>query len=160
MSMETEKNFARFQFLDHKISELSIKNTIRSYDEDAINERTLDADFNVLQIGAFGEKHVGLLQLYVSTALEMCDDTALSISLLLEGAFACPLADLDDEGFKNMLELNGTSALYSIARSLILSVSSQAMSGINIRIPLMNVVAWHKSKIVNQDEQKEEPTED
>ncbi len=158
--MDLEKNFARFQFLDHRISELIVKNTIQNYDEDSVSGRTLDADFKVLHVGELEGQHTGLIQLYVNISLEMRDDTALAIRVLMEGAFACPIADINIEGFTRMLELNGTSALYSIARGLILSISAQTMNGVNVRIPLMNVVAWHNSKYANQVEQKEEPAGD
>ena len=56
--------------------------------------------------------------------------------------------------FKEMLQLNGVTSLYSIARGFIQSTTSQTLAVGNVLLPMFNVAAY--SKDLNEKEKEKE----
>lgn len=66
------------------------------------------------------------------------------LEMSIEGCFNAP-SEIGEETFKNMLEVNGITSLYSIARGFVQSTSSQTVLSGNVLLPMINVVAYSKS---------------
>ena len=68
--------------------------------------------------------------------------------MAIEGCFNAP-SEMGEETFKNMLEVNGITSLYSIARGFVQSTSSQTLLTGSVLLPMINVVAY--SRDLNDD---------
>ena len=55
---------------------------------------------------------------------------------------------MSKEDFFKMLEISGTACLYSIARANIINISSQCLLHGQLRVPMINVFEYVKSKEV------------
>lgn len=66
------------------------------------------------------------------------------LEMSIEGCFNAP-SEIGEETFKKMLEVNGITSLYSIARGFVQSTSSQTVLSGNVLLPMINVVAYSKS---------------
>ena len=156
--MEINKFESPFKFVGNRVVELAVKNDFVGLDPaDSEMEDTLDSDFQIKNISENEGELCGILHLAVQADAQK-EDKRFSISLILEGCFQSKMEDKD--GFAKLLALNGTTALYSIARSLILSVSSQSLSGGQILLPMINVFRMHeiKENTKNQTAEKTLPT--
>lgn len=72
------------------------------------------------------------------TAVSNEKEKEYSIHIVLDGFFTFSKDDEDE--FKNMLLLNGNSALYSIARSYIITISSISLTSGQFVLPMINFV--------------------
>lgn len=70
----------------------------------------------------------------------------MSMHLEMHGGFASEkTTTMSEQDFAERLEINGTVALYSIARSIVLSVTSQANMGESVMLPMINVFHLRKN---------------
>jgi len=78
-----------------------------------------------------------LLQLQINHTIEETKtERKLSMTLVIEGLFS--FSGGTEEQFRQMLVLNGNSALYSIARAHILSITSMALISGRVVLPMIN----------------------
>lgn len=85
---------------------------------------------------------LGILNLNINLDVTL-NKQKTSITLILEGCFNASAESLENE-FIYMLNLNGVTALYSIARSIILSISAQTFHSGKITLPMFDVAAYSK----------------
>lgn len=72
------------------------------------------------------------------------------LSIEIEGCFGFP-SHRKQEDFAEKLMLNGITALYSIARSEILSITAHTYIEGKIALPMFNVDEYYKAKIAKQE---------
>ena len=138
-----------FTFIGHRITKLNLEN-----DFIALTDRNIEKEFDVFyeidEISKQDDKILGTIDLTVLcrvTDAEAAEDEAPSkcnIALTINGCFI-DSANVSIDKFKEMLGLNGCTALYSIARGIITGITAQSMLEGNITLPLINIFKLVKS---------------
>ena len=132
-----------FQMMASYIKKMDVKNNLLSLDNENIQRSIINLDYKIMETEEDEENHMGRLGLFVGVGAENKEtNAALSIFLDLQGAFCCPKNSLTKDEFIGMLEVNGTACLYSIARANITNISSQCVLEGQLRLPMLNVVAY------------------
>ena len=90
---------------------------------------------------------IGKLLMHINVAVlqenqELDPDT---FDLVIEGAFSSP-AEISDEDFMGLLNINGGAALYSIARAKIEAISSLTYAEGKILLPMVNIIQYYKER--------------
>ena len=143
--MKVDKAKANLQMVGSRIVSLNIKNMfvfLDSADKDI--KRKIDVSYNVdepFTAPAGNGEYICTIRLKVEVEIEREEKTA-NIRLVTEGAFV--LDQNDKDTLKTMTSVNGSAALYSIARGIIASVSGQMCEGGGIIIPMLNVYEMNK----------------
>lgn len=150
-----------FQFVGSTVKDLFFKNDFISYAETDELERTIDVSYEVEDIIDSPEHEhliMGILLLHVKVKIQGDNSSSqkkkndLDLSITLEGCFHSNT--LEEEKFKEMLEINGCATLYSIARSIIISITSQSFANGPCILPMINVY-----NMVDQQAEDEEESE-
>lgn len=133
-----------FQMIGNRVCKLILKNDFVSISNLRDADYNIDADYEIKQIENKNNECTGILLLMVKTGVKDKEKHKLTVELQIEGCFTA--IGMDKENFTDMLSVNGCTALYSIARAIIVSVSSQSMCGGQLIIPLINVFKLHEKK--------------
>lgn len=143
--MNVEKIKSEFQLLATTLLKLDFSNNFVIMNDCIKLDRMLDVSYEINDITHDKEEDLlmGTITLNV-IALIKSEEAEMNIKLNLQGCFISEKTD-DNEAFKNMLGINGCASLYSIARSIILSLSSQACAGAHILLPMINVFKLNES---------------
>jgi len=146
-----------FQLMDNRISKLEINNQLVSFNQECLIREISKLDYAITDIDESGDNLIGVLHLTIELKGKIDEKEAFSIILNIEGAFEGNKENLNKEQFTKMLELNGSTALYSIARGIIISVSSLCVIDGQIRLPMINMYDLYdkKHKSVEKDAQEE-----
>lgn len=143
--MDIQKSLSSFQFIGSHVQEFSFENSFINYSErDQMKEKTYDLDFSNPDISMKDDYKLGTILLFLKTDVAN-DQCQFHLSLTLEGAFIIS-KDTPDEDFARFLSLNGATTLYSIARSFVMSTSSQCFSSGSIVLPMVNILDYSKRK--------------
>ena len=83
-----------------------------------------------------------------STALKVAEfeneEKKMKLGMELHGCFQSnEVAETWEKEFRELLQINGTAALYSVARGLVMSITGQSYTGENIVLPMVNVFRLH-----------------
>ena len=78
----------------------------------------------------------------------------MSVKIYIQGCFT-DSADISESSFREMLGLNGCAALYSIARAQIINLTSQAMNGGQLILPMINFFEMKTVKDKKESEKSE-----
>lgn len=141
--MKTEKALADIQLLGTNIHKLEFNNDFIAYCDNENVKKELDTSCDILEVSYEDDEevYIGTLALYVD--IEITDGEAggqMIMHLEMHGGFASErAAAMTEQEFTKRLEINGTAALYSIARSIVLSITSQANMGEAVMLPMINV---------------------
>lgn len=143
-----QKDFsADFQLIGNRIVQLKINNDFITLDmdEDSEIKKGLHLSHQIVSVQTDPQgKLSGLLLIHVKVKLSRAKDKC-NVDLMLEGCFNAE-PDLGEEKFRSMLEINGFSTLYSIARSTLISISSQTFNRGTIILPMINVFKYIESQ--------------
>jgi len=134
-----------FQIIGSSIKSLKIENDFIGLSNDSNIERTLDVSHSVASIETInnGESFLGTILLNIKTSASL-DKKKYTVDLLIEGCFNAP-AKVGENSFNGMLQVNGVTSLYSIARGFIQSTTSQTLVSGSILLPMFNVAAYSKN---------------
>lgn len=126
-----------FQLIGTAIRKLEVNNNYVGYNDNSVEYRDLDVSYKILEVGEGEEKDelIGTLLLEIDVNVGE-NDKCMHILLAMEGGFYSE--KMEEEKFRDMLELNGCASLYSIARAMILNISSQTCEGGNLILPMIN----------------------
>lgn len=149
--MNVEKIKSGFQLLATSILKLDFKNNFVIMNDSIKVERTLDTSYDINDITHDEEENLlmGTITLNV-LALIKSEEAEMNINMNLQGCFISEKTD-DIEAFKKMLGINGCATLYSIARSIILSITSQACAGAHVLLPMINIFELNESSEKEQE---------
>ena len=86
-----------------------------------------------------------LMHVDVSVMHENADLAPDTFDLVIEGVFSSP-ADISDDEFMSLLNINGGAALYSIARAKIETISSLTYSDGKILLPMINIIQYYQER--------------
>lgn len=142
--MDISNSIADFQFLGSKIVRINMDNSYLFFDYENDTRKSVNVTYNILQIETeAGEGKDGIPEMTgivrLNSDIKVKDDiNHIFINILLEGGF-CLSNSTDEEHFRDMLSINGCAMLYSITRSIVMSITSQTFSGGSIVLPMINV---------------------
>lgn len=145
--MEASKALADIQLLGTKLHRLEFSNDFITYYDSEDVKKVLDVSYKVIETYYDDEEriYVGTLNLYVDVDITCGEDEKMTMQMELQGGFASlPTKEQAEEAFAKLLEINGTAALYSIARSIVLSLTSQSYAGEAVMLPMINVFRLRK----------------
>lgn len=130
-----------FQLIGTSVTKLNISNSFICVPNEEKIEKTIDVSYEVNDISEMTDKeegYVGTVTLYVKAVL-CYDEHNMDIDLAIQGGFSL----IHEKGNRNdmieMLSLNGCTALYSIARGLVTSISSQVCINSTVTLPMINI---------------------
>ena len=125
-----------FQYIGSRITSLKIKNDfVDLFDSNEV-KKSIDVSHEILSIEKDKQKY--------------------NISMSIEGCFTAP-DEIGEELFKKMLQINGITSLYSIARGFIQSTTSQTLMTGNVLLPMFNVAQYSRDlNEQNEEEQAED----
>ncbi len=142
--MDTQKMESPFRFMASRILELHIDNTYVELHNSPDNYKSIDVSHNISEILEQDNGWLGAVELSISVnitdSLEEKDDTSAKkyiLNMRIEGGFSSG-RNMSKEEFEQMLHINGSAALYSIARGFIISTTSQTLVGGQVVLPLLN----------------------
>jgi len=139
--------YADFQLIGNRIEQLKINNDFIVIDVDSSSEtkKSLKLSHLISDVEIDGEgKLTGILSLNVKVKLVRAKEKC-SVDLTLEGCFNAS-GDLGEDRFRSMLEVNGLSTLYNMARSVLISITSQAFVQGSVILPMINVFKYIEGK--------------
>lgn len=139
------KHIAQFQFIGSSISKVNFNNTLIHLPQEL--KRSIDVDYHIDNISQDDKATIGLITLIVDMSLKPKKNIKgkTSINLRLQGCFSSD-ANVDTNEFEELLQINGTSLLYSIARSIIQSLTSQAFLNDSVAVPMINLYDLYLEK--------------
>ena len=132
-----------FIFVGSRIKKFTFTNPFIHRPVNAKN--SVEVDYVVDDVTKDENGHIGIITLYVKMKLKSKKSTS-SLALELEGCFELSDESASDDAFSDMLQLNGTTMLYSIARSIIQTVTSQSYLDESVALPMLNVISLYEMK--------------
>lgn len=142
---------APFQMLSSTVKHLQLDNMLFDIsDKNKFTHRLTDIKRDLLALEKNEDLncYLGVVELGISAEVrpkEAGEEQKIcKVELVLEGGFSCSTKENETEDHvKRAMMVNGVTALYSIARSIILSVTAQTFSnGGGVVLPMINVVAY------------------
>ncbi len=135
---------SEFQMIGNAIKNLKIKNDFIALGNGKDFKRKFDVSHTITSIDLIddGKTLSGTILLNIKVNIS-ANKKKYSVDLSIEGCFNTPL-EAGEEAFKKMLQINGVTSLYSIARGFIQGVSSQTLVSGNVLLPMFNVAAYSK----------------
>ena len=144
MNTKEAKVESPFQLIRTFVSSLSIQNTCLETSLNTNGERKIDVSYEILHKSITDDNnHLALLAMTIKIETKT-DDGLFDLDMTIQGVFTASAKDTPEKVFIKMLRVNGCSALYSVARGVICSISSQLFTGGNVIIPLVNFVRFRE----------------
>ena len=154
--MDTKKCLAEFQIVGSRIKQIKMKNDFVLLDSPDKTKKKLDLTHKVVEVEKDEQGILrGILSLQINVVLTE-GKTKFQLFIEIEGCFSCPDSDEEDK-FQQMLEINGVTTLYGIARAMIISLTSQAFMAGAVTLPMINVYQY--SKRISEDEESIKDTQ-
>lgn len=158
--MNVNEITSKFFYRGSSVKKCYIDNNVVSLGGDARVDMELDALSGEIQNEPERLQKSGRLLLIAKGTIRSPSNELIKVDfeLQVEGEFSSP-QEVSDQQFTNMLWVNGTSALYGIARGKMEAISSLIFHQGKISFPLINVMEFLKEKSENSknqiDKQKE-----
>lgn len=142
--MKTDKIMADFQFLNNKVIEFSIENSLLNI-KDKVIKVNFDMDYDIVSCNEVEDGYLGVVDFIVNSIGKIEESESFKIHLKMRGNFIGFKRNLNMDKFKEMLEVNGAATLSQISRAYITSTTS--LSGMpSINLPMVNIYAMKKYK--------------
>ena len=143
--MKIEKALANIQLLGTQVKKIEFENDVIVFYEQDDTKKYLDVSYNIKEC-SYDEKakeYIGILALYIEMQVEN-EEKKMKLGMELHGCFQSnEVAETWEKEFRELLQINGTAALYSVARGLVMSITGQSYTGENIVLPMVNVFRLH-----------------
>lgn len=143
------KYLSDFQIIGSTIKNVKIRNDFLSLSNGNNVKRKIDVSHLLgnIELVEDGQVLSGTIILNIKVNISE-NKKKYNLDMAIEGCFNAP-SEMGEETFKNMLEVNGITSLYSIARGFVQSTSSQTLLTGSVLLPMINVVAY--SRDLNDD---------
>lgn len=132
--MSTVQN--KLTFIANRIVSLDIKNPFLTLPEQTQN--SINVDVHLMEETAHEDGVISVLQLEISSSC-CSDDKTYALNMTLEGAFM--VKDTSDEERQELVRVNGTAILYSVARGIAMGISAQTLAGNAMILPVLDFTA-------------------
>lgn len=151
-----KKYISEFQFIGSSVKSLTIKNNFIALERTGANHK-LEIFHSVEPISTINDEKTfsSTILLNIKVGIDL-NSKKYEVDLTIEGCFNAPV-EMGEETFVEMLNVNGVTTLYSIARGFIQSTTSQTLVAGSILLPMFNVAAY--SKDLNAKQTTEQKTE-
>lgn len=145
--MNVNEIVSNFYYRGSSVKKFHIDNTVVSLGGDARVDIELDVLLGEIQLEIERLQKSGRLLLIVKGSIRSQSNELIKVDFdfQIEGEFACP-QEISDQQFISMLWVNGTSALYGIARGKMEAISSLIFHQGKISLPIINVMDFLKEK--------------
>lgn len=150
--MNIEKIASTFQLVGSRILKVSIDNSFFEIANNTHAKKTIDVKYEILHISRDEESLYGVMKLFIKSKIATkTNDENVSgpqkykFDLVMEGCFTDSL-EVDDAQFESYLRVNGSAALYSIARGFVLGTSAQTLLSGQVMLPMANFVQMEELK--------------
>ncbi|WP_294335794.1 hypothetical protein [uncultured Clostridium sp.] len=124
------------------IKKLNVENNIVDIEKDAT--RSFGLNINEPYFSKMPDAFFSQMTIDFEVEVEQSENRSCKIQLSLEGAFIST-ADVDEDAFKQLVVVNGASAIISIARGKIETITSNIFDNGKVVIPFVNVIDYYKS---------------
>ena len=143
--MKLNEVTANLDIIASSVHSLDVKSKMFKITNENKREFSLDIKYSKPIVN--DDCKIGKLLMHINVAIlqenqELEPDT---LDLVIEGAFSSP-AEVSDEEFMGLLNINGGAALYSIARAKIEAISSLTYAEGKILLPMVNIIQYYKEK--------------
>ena len=147
---------ADIQFIGSCVKKLKLLNDIVILNND--DKRIFGIDIDVHDIDDHNEDNVliGFVDLGVSIKVTSKNKEKTKMDIVIQGCFKSTNPKLSKDDFEGMLYVNGGSALYSFARSLVCSLSANMYQSGKLLLPMVNIIELLKEEITNAERQTTE----
>lgn len=137
MNADTYKS--PFEFVGSRIVKVEINHTYFSMENGNSESKGFELRPKIGKIFEDGEKLFGDIDLDIEVRVQDENNSEISytFNMTINGCFSVD-KNVSEDQFKEMLIINGSAALYSIARGFIMGVSAQTMLNGKITLPLLN----------------------
>lgn len=146
---------ADFQIVGSRIVQMKIKNDFVFFDQMQEMKKKLDLKHSIADV-IVNDHHQfqGLLQLHISATTSIGKQKC-AVNMQIEGCFLADEA-IGEKKFREMLCVNGITALYGLARANMSAISSQMFTHGNIVLPMINVMQYSENITKDKDQEAEE----
>ena len=143
-----------FQIIGSSVKKLKLQNSFVVLTDDDSIRRTIDISHFITSVENVdgGKTLSGLLTLNVKLNVT-ADKKKYSLDMAIEGCFEAS-CEMGEEKFREMLQVNGVTSLYSIARGFVQSITAQTLVSGSILLPMVNVLAYSRDLDKEKEEQK------
>lgn len=132
-----------FNFLGTSVLKLEVQNSISSLTDDLT--RKFGMDIITSELSSEEQTRIGKVLLKILVELERDGKNVCTIDMILEGAFSSPIS-VDEEKFTSLVMINGASALFSVGRAKVESISSLVFASGKLVLPFVNIYDFYQQK--------------
>lgn len=134
---------SQFQIIGSCIKNVKIKNDFISLGSGGAVKRKIDVSHTITSINTDDEQTLTGTILVNIKAVITAKKRKYSVDMSIEGCFEAP-SEMGEKTFREMLQVNGLTSLYSIARGFVQSTTSQTLVSGSVLLPMFNVAAYSK----------------
>ncbi len=143
--MQTTKIESFFRLIGNYISAINITNDFILFDQNSKYKKSFDLSHRIINITDFDDNcFSGYLELTAVAVVSKAKEK-YKAKIVVTGIFLGEKEILDQSAFKEMLITSGIGALYSIARSTLISISAQTLSRGSVILPMINVLEYSQN---------------
>ena len=124
------------------IKNITIENNMVDVERDA--KRNLGLNINEPRFEEVEGGYFSQMAIDFEIEIEQSEEQNFKMKMSLEGAFLSE-EGVDENVFKQLVELNGATAIIGIARGKIEAITANVFNNGKISIPFVNVIDYYKS---------------
>ena len=124
------------------IKSISVENNIVDVEREAKRNFGLNINepyFETVDGGFFSQMTIDF-----KVEIEQSEEQEFKLEMSLEGAFLS-VGDVDEESFKQLVDVNGAAAIIGMARGKIEAITANIFNNGKVVIPFVNVIEYYKS---------------
>lgn len=156
--MDVSKFEATFNFIASHITDFNLHSDLLDIETPNNIKRSIGLEKKIVECELREDNWVGIERISLTINIEEPendDDSKCVISMTIEGGFFAD-KNMQESTFKRMLDINGSAALYSIARGFIQSVTAQCFPKGQINLPLINFFSFPSELSEGKENEKED----
>ena len=152
------KYMSAFQYIGSRITNVRIKNDFIELSDSNDIKKSIDVSHEIMSIEKINDDKslFGLIDVNIKVNARK-ENKKYNVSMSIEGCFTAPV-EIGKDMFKQMLQINGLTSLYSVARGFIQSTTSQTLMSGNVLLPMFNVVQYSEDLNEKKEKQSENGT--
>lgn len=142
--MELNLITAGIELIGMTIKNIAVENDIVDVDREAKRSFGLNINepyFEETEDGIFSQMTIDF-----GVEIEQEEGQKFKLDMSLEGAFLSE-EDVDEKTFKQLVEINGATAIIGIARGKIETITANIFNNGKVVIPFVNVIEYYRSVV-------------
>jgi hypothetical protein len=156
--MDFNKITSDLTYLGSTIREVRVNNHFVTLGTDVVKE--FGFDFEITDIETNESERTGRILMQITVFLSFAEgeksekNDKSEFTIILEGAFTVPIS-ISEEEFIKLLSINGSTALYSIARAKLETISAVTFMNGKLILPMVNIFTFLHEKAETSSEANE-----